>query len=222
MAESSKTQRPHKTTHERLHEYIFGETALKANNIVPKYQKDCENDAELTLWIVDELLQSAHNYVQRLLDENKVLRRLINIKTIRVKGEEVKASWDLWTPEHAYAFACYLFLENKGTEACKQCQNCRSTGPMGGCIAGDMQYMKGACACCYYSGSGKRCSRRLTMEEEEAEKKAKKRPKFQGFTTALLKDASNEEIELWLGWVEAEMEERASARQPPSKKRRVH
>lgn len=116
-------------------------------------------DLDCTIDTVIKLLNNApYNNVGRLVYDKSVVRRLIQTKVIRVKGERVPAVWHVDSQTHATAIAHYLLTATDNTEPCRQCKSERSTGPMAQCIAGGKDVVRGACFNCYYSGSGQHCS----------------------------------------------------------------
>ncbi|KAI0855982.1 hypothetical protein F4860DRAFT_494650 [Xylaria cubensis] len=206
---------------EQFDKYTWGGEVLLQDEELPETLDDCaRSPVKLTAYILNTLIASEFNDVQIILDMKKIIVRLVEIKEIMFRGETLETRWDLDNPTHATAFAYYLFMDKEPAEPCKQCTSKNCKGPCKECIAGSYNEMKGACTNCYYSGNGHRCSHRRETEKKKIDEKVSAAAQFVGFAREVLKEATDAELAMWIGWIREEKAAREE-NNSPSKKRRL-
>ncbi|KAI8965798.1 hypothetical protein F5Y11DRAFT_311465 [Daldinia sp. FL1419] len=141
---------------------------------LPMGDVDPADSLELTAFAVDQIRKCKFNTVRGIIEEVTDLKRLIELKEVRVKGEKTLAEFDLMARQQRHsAIAAYLTLEPTNTSPCTQCQSARSTGPCKYCIAGPPNLFNGGCTNCQYSSTSSKCSFNLNSEKTNKKKRGR-------------------------------------------------
>jgi hypothetical protein len=155
----------------------------------PQNLADAQNSTEATAWVIAQLQKSPFKQVAEWLDGAKVRQEevgiykiifessLIRLETVRrhfkpkqiwKNGELRQAPVRVDTQPRAKSFALLIFARRHDRETlCKQCASSKSHGPNESCIQPAVEYGKGACTNCIYSGRGIECSLRLGMSQQK-------------------------------------------------------